>query len=77
MECKDIKKFVHFGYCYDSSLNWIDQINWSCNSEHIKNKFREAREGGGMYGVMPLFFGMLDERNQKALIEYIDKHYQG
>ena len=72
MNYNDIKKFVAFGFNYDSSLTWIDKITWTCNAEHIKNKFREAREIGGIYGVMPLFFSMLDEHNQQALIEYIN-----
>lgn len=72
MRHEDIKKFVEFGFNYDSSLVWIDKINWTCNAEHIKNKFQDAREIGGIYGVMPLFFSMLDEHNQQALLNYID-----
>ena len=72
MKLQDIKKFVEFGFNYDSSLDWIDKINWTCNAEHIKNKFIDAREIGGIYGVMPLFFSMLDKNNQQALIEYIN-----
>lgn len=72
MKREDIKKFVEFAFNYDSSLVWIDKINWTCNAEHIKNKFQEAREIGCIYGVMPLFFSMLDEHNQQALIEYIN-----
>jgi hypothetical protein len=72
MKHEDIKKFVEFGFNYDSSLVWIDKINWTCNAEHIKNKFQDAREIGGIYGVMPLFFSMLDEHNQQALLNYID-----
>jgi hypothetical protein len=72
MNHNDIKKFVAFGFNYDSSLVWIDKINWTCNAEHIKNKFIDARELGGIYGVMPLFFSMLDEHNQQALLEYVN-----
>ena len=43
MKHEDIKKFVEFAYNYDSSLTWIDKINWTCNAEHIKNKFKECR----------------------------------
>ena len=72
MKHEDIKKFVQFCHNYDSSLLWIDKLNWTCNAEHIKNKFKQAREIGGLYGVMPVFFSMLDEHNQQALIEYIN-----
>ena len=72
MKHEDIKKFIQFAYNHDSSLAWIDNTNSTCNAEHIKNKFKEAREIGGIYGVMPLFFAMLDEHNQQALVEYID-----
>ena len=75
MKHEDIKKFVEFGFNYDSSLVWIDNINWTCNAEHIKCKFQEAREIGGIYGVMPLFFSMLDEHNQQALLEYIGNQW--
>lgn len=75
MKHEDIKKFVEFGFNYDSSLTWIDKINWTCNAEHIKNKFQDAREIGGIYGVMPLFFSMLDEHNQQALLEYIGNQW--
>lgn len=72
MKHEDIKKFVEFAFNYDSSLTWIDELNWTCNAEHIKGKFQEARKIGGIYGVMPLFFSMLDEHNQQTLIEYIN-----
>ena len=72
MKHEDIKKFVEFAFNYDSSLTWIDTLNWTCNAEHIKNKFIEARYIGGIYGVMPLFFSMLDEHNQQTLIDYIN-----
>ena len=68
MNYEDIKNFVEFAYNYDSSLTWIDKLNWNCNPEHIKNKFIQARETGGIYGVIPLFFSMLDEHNRHTLV---------
>ena len=76
MNCNDINKFIRFGFNYDSSLRWIDTINWTCNADHIKNKFMDARETAGMYGVMPLFFSSLDAQNQQALIDYINNEFE-
>lgn len=74
MNYQDIKKFVEFAFNYDSSLTWIDKLNWTCDAEHIKGKFQDAREIGGLYGVVPLFFSMLDEHNRQVLVEYISNH---
>ena len=71
-----IAAFAGWAYNFDSSLSWIDEIQWSCSSDYIKEKFRKFYSYCGNAGVMVCFFQSLDDFNQKALVDWILKQYQ-
>lgn len=67
--------FVNWAYNFDSSLSWIDEIEWGCDSEHIKEKFRDSFDYCGNAGVMVYWFGQLDKYNQKQFIDWLLKKF--
>ena len=68
------EKFANFCYNFDSSLDWIDQIQWGCSTEYMKEKFRRYYDRCGNAGVVVCFFLGCDAFNQEALLNYIDTH---
>jgi hypothetical protein len=70
------KKFADFCYNFDSSLSWIDEIQWTCDASYMKEKFRRGYDLCGNAGVVVYFFLQCDIHNQEALLDYIDRTRQ-
>ena len=68
------EKFANFCYNFDSSLNWIDKIQWGCSAEYMKEKFRRCYDLCGNAGVVVYFYMTCDAHNRDALLDYINDH---
>lgn len=87
-----IKKFVEFSMGYSISLykwtdwkgehedfipDFIQKIQWSCNTSHIIDIWKEKVEDVvSPEGRMNLFWYMLDDYNQHQLVNYIINNYE-
>lgn len=77
MDKNQIKKFVSFGFNFGSDLRWMDRVGWHCSADHMRNKFRQAQATAGTFGAMFYFFSELDDRNQQALIDFVNENFEG
>ena len=75
MDVTTLKKFTSWCVCYDSSLSWIDDIDWTCSAEYMKEKFRRGFDYAGNSGVCVYFYRSIDEKNQTALLNWIETHF--
>lgn len=75
MDTSLVKKFAAWCACYDSSLMWMDDIQWTCSADYMREKFTRGFDYAGNSGVGVYFFQSCDERNQQALLDWINEHY--
>lgn len=85
-----IQKFFYFSMNYQSRwYNWetifgekrtdylpdfIMSVNWGCNRPHMIGKWMSI-EDSDSYGRMNRFYAELDNRNRKALLEWVMANY--
>ena len=55
--------------------NFIEGVDWTCNKAHIVGLWKDASEQGGYFGKFMAFYSYLDNKNRKALLDYIIETY--
>lgn len=66
---------VKYDECRDEEYvpDFIMQVNWACNREHIFSKFRHYRDKYGMGWAMP-FYNELDTTNAPEFCEWLEEY---
>ena len=75
IEKTEMAMFAQWAVGFDSSLEWIDEIKWSCPAQHIKDKFLHYCEFCGNAGALALLYVNLDNHNKLALEQWIRNHF--
>lgn len=76
---KAIIKWMFWMWNFNSTGDFIQQCfgdegDWMVS--HLKSKFGYYYDRYGAYGVIPAFFGELDNKHRTKLIDWVMKNYQ-
>lgn len=88
-----INKWFFFSMNYKIALhNWVDihggqrseyipqflvEAKWTCNLDHMVQKWQMAVHNGNCYDYLNRFYAELDIENRIALLEWIMGNYNG
>jgi hypothetical protein len=70
-----VHHFVMFSLNYPH--NFVELIDWTIKTSHIRSKFNNCYEKAGTTGVMISFYSELSIDNQARLTEFITLKYKG
>lgn len=88
---KGINKFMYFSWNYESVYHdtitvdgerisryiprMVEEVNWSCNREHIINKWFECTDMNNPHAYMSKFYSELGGENRIKVMEWILNNY--
>ena len=88
-----INKFMFYCWNYDTiSHTWetfcgeevtqyvpefLVKVNWTCNFNHMHEKWKEATSKASAYDYIPRFYAEIDSENRRIMLEWIVENYNG